>query len=1140
MAKRKRRTRRNAELREGERYHLRSRDRNPYEEESQSLADQAPDSNTGITNGSRSPEIITIGSSSDESSTDALPPRYFTPRRRGRRGFRIYTPFSPHRLSDTNREIINHSASPENREDDNIPEVDFTRQSNAESEPSASQASARIANDSGLLNPEQNSEDALPANAPGLLRVQCTVCLETPTNTTATVAFNALHFSSYRSKTTLTSELQRSSNESIDISLLLDPALQDLVLAPPPDRTFHGRELPSHLISFTSKHGKKLFTEALHQGTAEGFFNLAGNFTQQSEPAFCGPSSLAMVLNALEVDPRRVWKGVWRWYTDDLLHCCSPREEVQEKGITFSQFACLAKCHCNVIAKRADEVSKQEFLEDLQNVCSRNDLYMVVSFSRKAMGQTGDGHFSPVGACVNTPEGKKMTLILDVARFKYKSFFSDAELLYEAMRPVDKETGRPRGYFLLSHGKVPPISLCKIKACASKLPVNRKTTTTPVYTQEAVTPNQLNWTTLAKILFREIPERLHREKPDSLDMVVGTTLASVPREYLLLLTLQSVGIGNREEQCERMVKLTQETRRSQIYDLVASTGHSSASNHSVMATLFLLASPAWIYAGLPKEVFKQWQRYRTRIDGELLRCEVEKLASLLRYPPPGMGNITFKEADFSDQQLLEIPYGFLRDHVSATKLYLRRNNLTSISNEILCLENLRELSLRENLLSTFPQTVLHIRSLTRLSLAHNRIAELPKDICHLSNLSTLTLGGNLLTSLPRELEKLSKLECLDIQKNRFTSIPDCVCKLKNLKTLLAQKNRIESIPPAFIFLRNLANLNLSFNLFLSIPTQLAQLPALSQLFLSGNFIQTISPDFCHSAKKLVNLDLHTNALKCLPEEIRLLKNLRRLNLAINVLTALPESIGELKGLEWLNLNDNKLQSLPDALGALVNLTKLGVVQNNIEHLPPVICELPKLEKLDMRRNRLVVLPWQVQYMQALKCVLVDENQLDPTKLGVLWDKSGGQPPPLLELAARSCLREYSADSLTSIQRQIPIQIRDYLRDRILCDQCAAPMCRKWIEYREIAVVCDETLIVNYVLCSMRCVNQQINRASRSSSSSSDEGQRSLPASNESKRKHRFLKRLKKTFLCQPAVTVNEPLSHSSQQLSESTLGSRGD
>jgi glutathione gamma-glutamylcysteinyltransferase len=120
---------------------------------------------------------------------------------------------------------------------------------------------------------------------------------------------------------------------------------------------------------------------------------LVGNFTTQSEPAFCGPSSLAMVLNSLEVDPQRQWKGAWRWYSDELLECCAPADQVKAKGITFNQFACLSKCHCDVQVRRANQVSLEQFKKDLEMVCSRDDIHMVVSFSRKALGQTGDGHF---------------------------------------------------------------------------------------------------------------------------------------------------------------------------------------------------------------------------------------------------------------------------------------------------------------------------------------------------------------------------------------------------------------------------------------------------------------------------------------------------------------------------------------------------------------------------------------------------------------------------------------------------------------------------------------------------------------------------------------------------------------------------
>ncbi len=55
--------------------------------------------------------------------------------------------------------------------------------------------------------------------------------------------------------------------------------------------------------------------------------------------------SVAMVLNSLAIDPRRVWKGSWRIFHEQMLDCCIPLETVQREGITLTQAACLAKCN---------------------------------------------------------------------------------------------------------------------------------------------------------------------------------------------------------------------------------------------------------------------------------------------------------------------------------------------------------------------------------------------------------------------------------------------------------------------------------------------------------------------------------------------------------------------------------------------------------------------------------------------------------------------------------------------------------------------------------------------------------------------------------------------------------------------------
>ncbi|KAF9574507.1 hypothetical protein EC968_006312 [Mortierella alpina] len=204
--------------------------------------------------------------------------------------------------------------------------------------------------------------------------------------------------------------------------------------------SFYRRKLPEHLVSFTSPKGKQLFREMLEEG--------------------------------YEVDPQRQWKGAWRWYSDELLECCAPAEQVKAKGITFNQFACLSKCHCDVQVRRASQTSLEQFKKDLEMVCSRDDIHMVVSFSRKSLGQTGDGHFSPIGGYV--PKAG-MVLVLDTARFKYPSYFVSVERLWKSLFPVDAETGSSRGYFLLSaNPNQPAISLCKIPKSnlAPSAPIN--------------------------------------------------------------------------------------------------------------------------------------------------------------------------------------------------------------------------------------------------------------------------------------------------------------------------------------------------------------------------------------------------------------------------------------------------------------------------------------------------------------------------------------------------------------------------------------------------------------------------------------------------------------------------------------------
>ena len=218
--------------------------------------------------------------------------------------------------------------------------------------------------------------------------------------------------------------------------------------AAPDERTMYMRPLPADLISLGSPDGRKLFAEALLDGTMEGYFKLAQQFHTQADPAYCGLGSLVCALNALRIDPIRRWKGAWRWFSEELLDCCKSLEDIRRFGLTLDEVACLAKCSAaNVTALRPPRADIELFREHLNEAVETDDgPVLIVNYSRGAVGQTGGGHFSPIGGYHSA---SAQVLVLDTARFKYPPHWVPVDVLFRAMQEQDPETHRPRGWLLL-------------------------------------------------------------------------------------------------------------------------------------------------------------------------------------------------------------------------------------------------------------------------------------------------------------------------------------------------------------------------------------------------------------------------------------------------------------------------------------------------------------------------------------------------------------------------------------------------------------------------------------------------------------------------------------------------------------------
>lgn len=210
--------------------------------------------------------------------------------------------------------------------------------------------------------------------------------------------------------------------------------------------TLYRRPLPPRAIAFSSPEGRALFAEALAAGGLDGYFPLAEQFHTQADPMFCGLGSLVMALNALAIDPGRLWKGPWRWFAEELLDCCVPPEEVRRRGLALDELACLARCNgADVEIGRPATDNLAAFRAALA-ASAHGDCVMIAAYDRAALGQTGTGHFSPIGGY---HAARDLALVLDVARFKYPPHWVAIEQLWRATHALDPSTGIPRGWLLL-------------------------------------------------------------------------------------------------------------------------------------------------------------------------------------------------------------------------------------------------------------------------------------------------------------------------------------------------------------------------------------------------------------------------------------------------------------------------------------------------------------------------------------------------------------------------------------------------------------------------------------------------------------------------------------------------------------------
>lgn len=171
-------------------------------------------------------------------------------------------------------------------------------------------------------------------------------------------------------------------------------------------------------------------------------------------------------------------------------------------------------------------------------------------------------------------------------------------------------------------------------------------------------------------------------------------------------------------------------------------------------------------------------------------------------------------------------------------------------------------------------------------------------------------------------------------------------------TRLAISENLTSFPLELLSLVDtLEVLDLSSNQLTTLPDELIQFKKLKILFASNNHFETL-PEVLGACPNLEMVGFKTNKIKHVPDN-SLPEKLRWLILTDNCIEQLPDSLGKRPYLQKLALAGNQLTSLPSTMSQLENLELIRISANNLTECPTQLLDLPKLAWIAFSGNPFV-------------------------------------------------------------------------------------------------------------------------------------------------------------------------------------------
>lgn len=327
------------------------------------------------------------------------------------------------------------------------------------------------------------------------------------------------------------------------------------------------------------------------------------------------------------------------------------------------------------------------------------------------------------------------------------------------------------------------------------------------------------------------------------------------------------------------------------------------------------------------------------------------------------------------------------------KLSLKGNALAVLPIELKNLTSLVEFDASENSLTSVLPGLFEAwaASLVSLNLNENYIAMLPETIGSMSKLERLIIFKNDLTQLPPSLAKCSSLQELNVFNNKLTSLPSVLgTECSSIVDFNAGSNKLTMFLPEVTAWTSCKRIALQDNKITTLPDLIPCAPTLVQLQLANNSLMAFP--VITGAINLKLLDVSSNTIEVLPDDLYELTSLEALNAKKNGIVDVPASICGLASLTLLDLQMNNIEVLPNQFDSSIktNLTSLLLSKNKIKYIPSTIKECTKLSRLLLDQCPLVIAPTadveDIRFMSHKELLLDMKEQCE--KLGGFLRCSG--------------------------------------------------------------------------------------------------------------------------------------------------------